>query len=770
MNQPRPSYRRIVSSFRPSVRPALLSVCPLLITLVLIAFPLQTEAHANLDRADPAPDALLAAPPRTIDIWLTEPVAEESDGRDAFSIRVLDQSSRDLTVSDQSIVDGDRTHIRAAVRGVGTGTYTVVWSNRSATDGHTISGSYAFRVASSTRAPGAATTDADNPAAWAVLTRWLTFFGAAVIAGGFAIGWFALGADESTVARRRRMTMIALGAVVALIATAIEPVLQTWRPEPGVTATGFADSLHALPNAWWCRPVAAFAAILISAWAWRQITKEQQLSPITVGLGVIAGLGILLGLSLTSHAAGRADWRSIALTSNVLHQWAAALWVGGLVTLAVWWPNRPEDSSTAVVRRFSRLALGLALVGIVTGVVNAGFVLPRLRSLWTSTYGDILIVKVAIVVPVLALATFHRASLRRISGVVGGLRPAVRQTIRIETALVVLVVLGGSVLALLAPPSVRVAEANRATRVDLRQPILADTPGQETWVHLTTEPAVSGPNRFGVTVKNGDGSIATADPPTLIRLTFTNLEQPMGSVELDTEPRADGTFTATGNPLSLDGWWRIDVTLRWLGREDTVVTYYLLLPDPNLQGLDAPVTRPTNPEAQALYEQAMVKYTGIHRVRYRQLMLDHRGTGVLSEHIVNDGSDGSPAGYIYRNITINGWEAIVLSDKMWTRYPGEAWEESVGQEMIPPSRWDEEYSGATGFQLGRIEEIDGEPSQVVSFVVPEAPNRTIAWYVWWVGTETGLVRRDAMISRSHYMVSFFSDFDAPFTIDVPSKP
>jgi hypothetical protein len=53
------------------------------------------------------------------------------------------------------------------------------------------------------------------------------------------------------------------------------------------------------------------------------------------------------------------------------------------------------------------------------------------------------------------------------------------------------------------------------------------------------------------------------------------------------------------------------------------------------------------------------------------------------------------------------------------------------------------------------------------FVVPEAPNRTVAWYVWWVGTETGLVRRDAMISRSHYMASFFSEFDTPFTIDVP---
>ena len=740
--------------------------------LALCIAPTPTSAHANLDRAEPAPDALLAAPPRAIDLWLTEPVAEENGGGDAFTIRVLDQSGRDLTVSDQTVVGNDRTHIRAAVTGLGTGTYTVVWSNRSATDGHTISGSYAFRVASSTRAPGAATTESDNPAGWAVATRWLTYFGAALIAGGFAIGHLVLGTDEPIAARRRRIVMIGIGAGGALLATLLEPVLQTWRPEPGVTATGLADALYALPDAWWCRPITALLALLITVYAWRQ-TTTQRLSQYIVLLGTAAGLCVLLGLSLTSHAAGRADWRSVALASNVLHQWTVALWVGGLVTLAVWWPNRPKDITTSPVRRFSRLALGLAVVGIATGVVNAGFVLPRVQSLWSSTYGDILLVKVVIVLPVLALATFHRTVLRRIArigqvgDVVEGLRPVVRRTVRIEAVLVVIVVLGGSLLALLAPPSVRISDATRATRVDLRQPILAEIPGQETWVHLIAEPVTAGPNRFSITLKNSDGSVVTANPPTLVRLSFSSLDHAAGTIELDAQLAPDGTYTATGTPLSLDGWWRVDVTVRWLGKEDSVLTYYLLLPDPNLHGLDAPTTRPTDPSAEALYLKAMVSYTGIHRVRYRQLMLDHRGTGVMSEHHVNDGSDGSPAGYIYRNITINGWEAIVLSNQMWTRYPGEAWEQSGGQEMIPPSRWGEEYEGATGFQLGRIEEIDGEPSQIITFVVPEAPNRVIAWYVWWVGTETELVRRDAMISRSHYMVSFFADFDAPFTIELP---
>lgn len=557
-----------------------------------------------------------------------------------------------------------------------------------------------------------------------------------------------------------------VGASVALLATLAELVLQTIWPPNGVTAPSFSEAVSTLPDAWWFRPAALLASILFSALSWRLAKRGQATPSPLVWLGTAAGLATLLGLSLTSHAAGRSDWRALAITSSILHQWAIALWVGGLAALALWWASRDPVTDPLPVRRFSRLALGLAIVGVGTGTINAGFVLPKLRSLWSSTYGDVLLVKIAVVVPVLLLATFHRTLLRR---TVNRLSPTFRRTLRLETALAILVILGGSVLALLAPPSIHVAQADRPVELNIRQPILAEVPGQEHWVHLITKPAKAGPNSFAIALKNGDGTPPAIEPPQLVRLTFSSLDQPIAGTPIEASPNPDGTFTATGTHLSLDGWWSVDVTLRWPGKEDVVLTYYLILPDPNLHGLDAPVTRETDPAAAALYAQAMTKYTGIHRVRYRQLMVDARGQGVMSVHVVNDGSDGSRAGYHYQNITVNGWEAIVFADQMWTRYPGQPWEESEGQEMISPSRWGEEYEGATGFHLGRIEAVDGEPSQVITFVVPDAPGRVVAWYVWWVGTETGLVRRDAMISRSHYMINNLSDFDAPLVITPPAQ-
>ncbi len=51
----------------------------------------------------------------------------------------------------------------------------------------------------------------------------------------------------------------------------------------------------------------------------------------------------------------------------------------------------------------------------------------------------------------------------------------------------------------------------------------------------------------------------------------------------------------------------------------------------------------------------------------------------------------------------------------------------------------------------------------------EPQRRTVAWYLWWVGEETGYVRQEAMVSRLHYMLNRFSDFDVPITLTPPEK-
>lgn len=723
----------------------------------LIAVPDQRAmAHAELDRAEPPPDALLAVPPRVLDLWFTEPVVGDTNSP---SLRVLDEAGRELAMTDVR-VDGEHPrHVTARVSGISGGTYTVVWSVRSGGDGHTLTGSFAFRVGGG-RVPGAAAVQGETPRGWAVATRWLTFIGAALVAAGFAAGQLLFGAAEVAASKRRLWVSMA-GASAALTATLAEPALQARWPPAGAIAPRLGDAIAGLPWAWWIRPTALLVALGLTAVALLTSARRQRIPAYLAWAGTGAGLAAIVGLSLTSHAAARSGWRDVAVGANVLHQWAVACWAGGLIHLAVWWPARRAmpEAPALPVRRFSRLALGLAVIGLSTGLVNAGFVLPALPSLWSTRYGGLLLVKLAVLALVFMLAAFHRAVLR---GAGKRVRAVLRYSVRAEAALAALVVLAGAGLALLAPPQAR---SERPMVLDLAQPV-EDAPESNVLVHLRLTPAKPGPGTAAVQLALPGGTPAPIEPPALVRLRFVSLEQPITSAPVEARPAADGSFVAKGVVLGIEGWWRVEVTLRWLGQPDIVVPYYILLPDPNLHGMDAVREWPSDSGAAAVYARGSAAVAALHRVRYQQLTSDGNGLGVVMLHEVNDGTDGSPPGY--RLLIPGRSESIVLGERGWTWRAGEGWTTFDAFPMIPPSRWGEEYAGATGFRLGRVEEVDGEPCQIVTFVVPATATRAVAWYAWWVGVETGQVRRDVMVSRLHYMVSDFFDFDAPIALRPPA--
>ncbi|MDP9369684.1 MAG: copper resistance protein CopC, partial [Chloroflexota bacterium] len=173
-------------------RTTLFAVTLCLLVALGLSAPHSAAAHPELVRANPPPDGLLAAPPQRLDLWVSEAV---DAGAGSPSLRLLNEAGQALPVRDIVLDPADPTHIRADVAGLGTGTYTVSWSARSATDGHTLSGTYAFRVGGG-RAPGAATVQGEAPQPWGVATRWLTFLGTAVAGGGFLFARILLGGDD----------------------------------------------------------------------------------------------------------------------------------------------------------------------------------------------------------------------------------------------------------------------------------------------------------------------------------------------------------------------------------------------------------------------------------------------------------------------------------------------------------------------------------------------------------------------------------------------
>lgn len=153
------------------------------------------------------------------------------------------------------------------------------------------------------------------------------------------------------------------------------------------------DQARALLSSAWLAAVAAGGA----RWA----------STRTTGLAVFAvSLAALVPPLLTGHST-HGDSPTLAAASLVAHVGAAALWVGGLLALAVHLRSQPAALARAVPR-FSAVALGAFVVVAASGAVNAWTRLESLSQLWTSEYGQLLIVKTVLLGVLGAVGWRHR--------------------------------------------------------------------------------------------------------------------------------------------------------------------------------------------------------------------------------------------------------------------------------------------------------------------------------------------------------------------------
>jgi hypothetical protein len=320
-----------------------------------------------------------------------------------------------------------------------------------------------------------------------------------------------------------------------------------------------------------------------------------------------------------------------------------------------------------------------------------------------------------------------------------------------------------------------IPEWDRLPTLDLAAPAGDAFRGDTPWVSLrliTGRPGEENGFQVQITPKTRQATPvpASGSPARIASLTAQPLSGESAAPEalaLQPDPQTEGAFHAS-SPLDRAGWWRLSVDVD--GAEDAA-EFYLLIPDPNLNDPNAVPKSGSSPEGEALFQRAMEGVTSLRDVRFTQWIADGRGNASVSEHGVTTGDGNTPPGFTYR--AAGGMEAIIIGSTRWIRLPGDpGWEEQEGAIVVPPSEWDEEYFGATGFTILGEETIDGERCQLLAFVVPELsePRRqTVAWYLWWVGEETGHVRKEAMVSRLHYMRNSFGDFDVPIALSPPPE-
>src|SRR5581483_9362414 len=122
-------------------------------------------------------------------------------------------------------------------------------------------------------------------------------------------------------------------------------------------------------------------------------------------------IGLASGLSLSGHSAvdpPASKWSELA---DWVHLSAACLWAGGVIMLLAVFFTAPELRRGAFLR-FARVAPLLIALLLAAGVYLSVLRLPALDDLWTTGYGQVLLVKLALVAVALGWGGAHHFLVR----------------------------------------------------------------------------------------------------------------------------------------------------------------------------------------------------------------------------------------------------------------------------------------------------------------------------------------------------------------------
>lgn len=146
---------------------------------------------------------------------------------------------------------------------------------------------------------------------------------------------------------------------------------------------------------------------------------------------------------------------------NAVHILAASTWLGTLLVLTVIGIRGVMGSMTAGIQRaqltadlvnsFSPLALTASAIVVMTGLTTAWLHLKRVSSLWTTSYGIALLIKLALVVVVVTLGAWNWRRVRPALGGEGS-EETIRRSATLELSFAALVLIATSVLVSLPSP------------------------------------------------------------------------------------------------------------------------------------------------------------------------------------------------------------------------------------------------------------------------------------------------------------------------------
>nr|WP_213011483.1 copper resistance protein CopC [Actinoplanes toevensis] len=513
--------------------------------LVLLGPAAPASAHAALVASDPGNGTIVPDAPNKVTLTFSESVQLVTG-----KVQVL---APDGSRADQGepTVDGGTLTIPLRSGG-GRGTYLISFRVISA-DSHPVGGSITYSVGAASAPPTAAVDDSKvDPVVRALIPvgKYLGYAGLVLLVGPalvLALLW------PHRLSRRGPSRVIWTGMGLVGFST----LVAIWLQVPYSLGTGLfdvrlGDLRDVLGSTFGAVMLVRIGVLCAAALLLRPLLTGKGESKTDLALLGVLGVAALATWPLTGHPTA-SPVAGVSVVIDAIHLAAMSVWLGGLVMLGGFLLRQANERElSAILPIWSRWAATAVTALILAGVVQALIEVASLDGLVNSTYGRLILVKVALAGLVLGAAWFSRRLVR--SKQAEAEPRGLRRIVGIELAITAVVLGVTAALVQIAPPRTAEAAETGSTSSTVSQTLTSSTMAMQVDIF----PAAVGNNSIHLYAYTPDNK-----PLTVVEWTGTAALESKGIEPIQIPLLRITDFHAVGDiALPSAGQWTFKFTAR----------------------------------------------------------------------------------------------------------------------------------------------------------------------------------------------------------------
>jgi copper transport protein len=544
--------------------------------LATLVLPAAASAHAYLVHTVPAASVTVNTPPPTVALTFDEAV----EPRFAL-ISVTDVNARQEVNGPLRRAASNPDTLVVPLKPLPEGWYLAYWRAISV-DGHPVQGAFTFAVgpnagpAPQFTVPHVSQTATTKPLLFA---RWAVFLTVMSAIGLFVLRLLVarpLGYRVAATSLRALSAVFVVASLLGLIAipvyleesTAVDSLRSFWALGALVPLWRTTQFGRGYVNMELCFALFCLAA-WVALWVDRPREERRTIAALLALTGaLLAAAAVLVFPGAAGHAAQTSP-RGLTVLLDWLHLVCGSVWLGGLLGLLVLWSSLPAAHRVTglivTVPRFSNVAFVAVLLLLATGIGETVVHLPVLQALWQTSYGKVILIKIAILIATLPLAATNllcskpRLLAAREHPTLGA-RPArlLRRLVSGEALLIAGAVFAAALLSSLAPPPPAFAQQESAqARVGPGRVATTLQKDGYTLQLLVAPNRAAAPNSFALRVSRHGRPVNGAD----VTVVFSMLDMEMPNQEYRLAETRPGVYSRRAPALVMVGHWGLTFTV-----------------------------------------------------------------------------------------------------------------------------------------------------------------------------------------------------------------